>query len=244
MIKYMGSKARHGKEILDAILDDLDCIKTDISIAYDWVEPFVGGGNMIEKTIGVFKNRIGFEINGHVVELLKATRDGWQPPINISEEEYLRCRAIKNSTPDKHIGFVGIAASYAGRWFEGYARGKNKNGTRRNYVEESSKQLIKSARLIAGCEFYQSDYRDINILSPSIIYCDPPYSGAKQYGKQFNKDEFVSWAIQKKNDGHKVYVSEYEMPNNFTPIWEKQCPSSLTKNKGAKTAVERLFVLK
>ena len=240
MIRYMGSKLRHGDEILSSILRDLMASGFK---GNTWIEPFVGGGNMIEKTIGVFKNRVGYDINGHLVELLKAIRDGWCPPTTVDEDEYKRCRGLKNESPDKYVGFVGIAASYAGRWFGGYARGKTKNGTQRNFVDESARQLAKSAKLIAGCEFFQSDYKQIEISSPSVIYCDPPYGGTTQYGKQFNKDEFVSWAIQKKCEGHKVYISEYSMPNNFVQIWEKECPSSLTKNRGAKTATEKLFTI-
>ena len=39
-MKYMGSKARHGKEILDAIMEHLPYPNS----RYNWVEPFVGGG--------------------------------------------------------------------------------------------------------------------------------------------------------------------------------------------------------
>ena len=52
-MKYMGSKARHAKEILPIILSTR---KED-----QWyVEPFVGGANVIDKVDG---KRIGADIN-------------------------------------------------------------------------------------------------------------------------------------------------------------------------------------
>ena len=52
-VKYMGSKSRHAKDILPIILKYR---KKD-----QWyVEPFVGGGNMIDKVNG---NRMGADYN-------------------------------------------------------------------------------------------------------------------------------------------------------------------------------------
>lgn len=48
-MKYMGSKARHAKELLPIILKDR-------KPGQWYVEPFVGGANMIDKVDG---NRIG-----------------------------------------------------------------------------------------------------------------------------------------------------------------------------------------
>lgn len=51
-MKYMGSKARHAKELLPIILAN----RTE---GQWYVEPFVGGANMIDKVNG---NRIGADI--------------------------------------------------------------------------------------------------------------------------------------------------------------------------------------
>lgn len=61
-MKYMGSKARIAKHILPIILKDR---KED-----QWyVEPFVGGANMIDKVDG---NRIGSDLNKPLVACLDA----------------------------------------------------------------------------------------------------------------------------------------------------------------------------
>ncbi len=69
-MKYMGSKNRHAKELLPIILKDRQ--------PGQWyVEPFVGGANMIDKVDG---NRIGADSNEYVAALWKAISDGWVAP--------------------------------------------------------------------------------------------------------------------------------------------------------------------
>jgi DNA adenine methylase len=46
-----------------------------------------------------------------------------------------------------------------------------------------------------------------------------------------------------KEAGHTVFVSEYNMPDDFTCIWSKEQVSSLTRDTGSKTAIEKLFTL-
>ena len=37
-----------------------------------------------------------------------------------------------------------------------------------------------------------------------------------------------------KDCGHKIFVSEYSMPDDFKCVWQKEIVSSLTKNNGSK----------
>jgi site-specific DNA-adenine methylase len=64
-------------------------------------------------------------------------------------------------------------------------------------------------------ELYDSLPADI--LSKSIIYCDPPYEDTKQYqvGKSFNYDEFWNWF---RTCPYAVYVSSYKAPEDIEPI--------------------------
>jgi hypothetical protein len=41
----------------------------------------------------------------------------------------------------------------------------------------------------------------------------------------------------------RVFVSEYQAPDGWREIWAKSTTSSLTKETGAKTIVEALFVI-
>ena len=41
--------------------------------------------------------------------------------------------------------------------------------------------------------------------------------------------------------GHKVFISEYNAPEDFECLWQMEVNSSLTKNTGSKKATEKLF---
>ncbi|CAH9012928.1 putative DNA adenine methylase [Vibrio phage 141O35-1] len=68
---YMGSKARHAKEILAVIAPYR-------KEGQAWVEPFVGGANMIDKVEAPL--RIGGDFNEYVIALYHALQSGWVPP--------------------------------------------------------------------------------------------------------------------------------------------------------------------
>lgn len=73
---YMGSKNRIAKHILPIMLKEMQ------DKGYTtWVEPFVGGGNMIDKVPDCYK-RIGYDLNGHVIQAMIDIRD---QPNNLPE---------------------------------------------------------------------------------------------------------------------------------------------------------------
>lgn len=45
------------------------------------------------------------------------------------------------------------------------------------------------------------------------------------------------------NKGHKVYVSEYNMPSDFKCVWEKEHKVQINKDSNNQVAVERLYTL-
>lgn len=230
-MKYMGSKARHAKEILPIILADR---KPD-----QWyVEPFVGGANMIDKVSG---NRIGADKNFFLIELLKSVRDGWVPPSDVSEEDYAKA---KFSDDAKYKAFVGFCVSYSGKWFGGYARGNDGNGSPRNYADEQKRHLLKQSKGLIGVDFRCVEFDNLLIPNGSIIYCDPPYAGTTKYATgAFDHSYFWAWCESKSNEGHNVFVSEYAAPEGWKCVWEKTVNNTLTKDTGSKQGVERLFTI-
>lgn len=64
--------------------------------------------------------------------------------------------------------------------------------------------------------------------------CDPPYSGFTKYKDKFNHDDFWQWCRDKVKEEHKVFISEYNAPDDFRCIWRKEIVSSLTKDTGAR----------
>lgn len=242
----MGSKARHADDILRAIRADLGGNFLDTSY-YNWVEPFVGGANMIASVSSIlFPLRIGNDINPFVIAMFNQIKKGWTPPDNVTEEEYkgLMMDSKIQNFPEEHmamIGFAGIGCSYSGKWFGGYARGNTKDGKPRNYAKESKNNLMKQKPYIQGVIFMSGNYEDMDIPPRSIIYCDPPYDNTTQYSNPFAGGKFWDWCNEMWERGHRVYVSEYNAPEGWLAIWEKQVNSSLTKETGSKKATEKLF---
>lgn len=231
-MKYMGSKNRIAKEILPIILKDR-------REGQYYIEPFVGGANMIDKVIG---NRIGADSNKYLIQALTTIRDNVTdiPKNNVefTEKDYSLLRKNDNY---KYKGYAGFAFSYGGKWLGGWCRdGLNK----RDYVEESYKNALKQSPNLQDVEFIHSNYLYLDIPDNSIIYCDPPYKGTTEYKDKFDYETFYGWCEIMVELGHKVFISEYNMPEDFICVWSKKVNSSLTKDTGGKQAIEKLFVHK
>lgn len=228
----MGSKNRHAKEILPIILKDR-------KLNQYYVEPFCGGCNMIDKVPGG-GYRIANDQHYYLIEMWKAIQSGWVPPENISEEEYNDIKLNKCNYSNYLIGYVGFNLSYGAMWFSSYR--KDSVG-KRNYSKESFRAIIKQIPLIKDVVFNFGDYLDLEIPCGSIIYCDPPYKNTASYKNvgAFDHDTFWEYTrfMSKRNS---VFVSEYNAPDDFISVWQKEVNSSLTKETGSKKAIEKLFV--
>ena len=201
-----------------------------------WVEPFVGGANMIDKVDG---ERIGADLNKYLIEALFSIRDHINdiPKSNkdFTEDDYKKLRE-----DDRYIfkGYAGFAFSYGGKWLGGWRRDKE---NKRDYVSESFRNAIKQSPKLQGVNFVNSNYNDLEIPPNSLIYCDPPYEGTTKYKDDFNHNEFWDWCREKAKEDHQVFVSEYNAPDDFQCVWEMEVNSSLTKDTGSKKATEKLF---
>lgn len=141
-MKYMGSKARHAKELLPIILKDHT---PDMW----YVEPFVGGANMIDKVpVDVAPKRLGCDVHEYLIALWQAVSKGWTAPSNFTEEQYNEIRKNKDDYPKELVGYVGFALSYSGKWFGGWCRD---GAGKRDYVTESFKNAEKTIPQSSGC---------------------------------------------------------------------------------------------
>ena len=236
-MKYMGSKNRIAKHILPIMLKN----RKD---GQYWVEPFVGGANMIDKVTG---NRIGADFNPYLIEALRLIRDNPKSiPEVITESEYKAAQSEKPLTGI--VGFIGFAMSFGGKWFGGYRR--DKAGTQgcvenmKTQTRRSRDNAIKQSALIKGVELVHSSYTELEIPPNSIIYCDPPYEGTTGYKDKFNHTEFWEWCRDKAKEGHIVFVSEYNAPDDFECIWQQELNVSVAKDGKHKRATEKLFTIK
>lgn len=232
-MKYMGSKARIAKYLLPIILRDR-------KPSQYYVEPFVGGANMIDKVDGL---RIGADSNKSLISALELIRDNpWFLPkdnTETNEADYKKIKIIGDTATGLH-GYYGFALSYGGKWFGGWCRD---SAGKRDYVKEAYNNAIKQSPKLSGVNFINSSYIDLDIPDNSIIYCDPPYKKTTKYKKgDFDHEQFFMWCEDRAREGHSVFISEYSAPKDFICIWEKEIVSSLTKNTGAKKGTEKLFV--
>lgn len=240
-MKYMGSKARIAKHILPIILKDR---KPDQL----YVEPFVGGANLIDKVSG---RRVGIDNNKLVIDLLKGLQDGWTPKESYTKEDYLKAQRGENPCPIE-TGYISINCSYSGKVWGRYAGKSNTAQGLRDYTNEAYKNVIKQTPNLAGIGFYCGNYDEFYIEDNSLIYCDIPYkntySEIEGYGKlSFDHGAFWQWCRDMKAKGHTVFVSEYSAPDDFECVWQKEVKSSLSANGdvgGSKKSIEKLFTLK
>jgi DNA adenine methylase len=222
----MGSKNRIAKHLLPIMLENRN--------GRTWVEPFVGGANMIDKADG---KRIGSDTHKHLIALHKALQNGWIPPTDVSKEMYHEVKNNQDRYTNELIGFVGFLCSFGGKWWGGYAA--NSKGD--HYAERGSRVLTKQAKKLKGITFKNQDYQDLEIPENSLIYCDPPYEGTTKYKDDFNHAEFWEWCRQKTKEGHQVFISEYNAPEDFKCVKEIQHKTILDKNSNYKR-IEKLFV--
>jgi len=222
----MGSKNRIAKHLLPIMLAERRPEQC-------WVEPFVGGANMIDKVGG---NRIGNDSHEFLIALLVALRDGYTPPTDISKELYYVIKSKPQDYPKELVGFVGFLCSFGGKWWGGYA--SNKKGD--NYADRGSRVLTKQSKNFRGVSFRCGNYLDMEIPPNSLIYCDPPYANTCKYKDDFNHDVFWDWCRTKTKSGHTVFISEYSAPNDFVCVKEIQHKTILDKNSQY-PRIEKLF---
>ena len=231
-MKYMGSKRRIAKYILPIILKGRKNNQW-------YVEPLCGGCNSLDK---VNNPRLANDSNKYLISFLKELQIQipFSPP-PIDELEYKNIQNNKDKYPNWLVGYVGFNLSFGGKFFGGYRR--DSIGIR-NYENEAIRNIRKQQLSLQGIDFRCENYLNLKIPDNSIIYCDPPYKGTTQYNEKFNYEAYYKWCIEQKNKGHSVFMSEYEMPDNFTCIWEMDISSNLDVNTKNRRKIEKLFIVK
>ena len=239
-MKYVGSKNRLAKELVPIIQLHI----TDDTKGY--LEPFVGGANMIDKI--ECDNKFGCDIHEELIELLKYVQDTNNIlPKTITEEEYNKVRLNKDKYEKWYVGFVGFCATFGAKYFGGYARGfKEDKITPRDIPAESIRNIEKQRKNLQNIKFKCCSYDEINKnIKDFVIYCDPPYKGTLKYTTDFDYDKFYKWC-KEMSKNNIVLISEYWMPEEFECIWEKKTTVRIDSNKKSKDKkmerTEKLFI--
>lgn len=234
---YMGSKRSIAKDIVPIIQSYI----TEDTKGY--IEPFVGGCNIIDKI--KCDNRLGYDIHKQLIALFKKLQSNMDEiPNEISFEEYQKVKDNKEQYEDWYLGLVGFLGSFGARYFEGYARHNKYDNTER-IQRGSIKNFKKQYEGLKNVNFECKDFREIKNIQNYVIYCDPPYKNTKKYSKteKFPYEEFYDWCREMSKDNI-VLISEYNMPEDFKCIWQKESKVNFDSNrKNSDKRVEKLFIL-
>jgi DNA adenine methylase len=232
-MKYLGSKRKFKKYILPLLIDE--CYKKNI---YIWVEPFVGGANLIEDVPDDFI-KIGTDLNPHTISALIGIRDYANIlPTSISEVEY---KKLIGKIPDPVTSWIRFVAAFASKFEDSYAKSKNSN--EETYLTRGKKNALKQCEKIKNVKFYTCDYSSHSNLKNCLIYCDPPYKNTTKYNKnKFDYDKFWHWC-REMSLNNSVFISELEAPNDFKCIWETITASNFSSSRKTlhKQRIEKLF---
>lgn len=195
------------------------------------------------------KNKLANDINPYSIAFLqKIQKDGcgWLPKNNkeFTENKYNYVKAHKEEFDNAFLGFIGFSVSFGGKWFGGWSRGFNSKNCERDYVNEAYKNAMYQAEMIKDVTFICSSYEQVKIPENAVIYCDIPYKETTKYKTDsFDYEKFYNWCKVKSKEGHKIFISEYSMPDDFICVWEKEINVTVAKDCNNKKAREKLFTL-
>lgn len=246
-MKYMGNKAKIVNDILPIMLKNYN--------GKTFVDAFCGSCAIIQDVPSDFL-RIANDKNKYLVAMWKSLTCGvgidfFPKTINKDLYDVARdCFHGRNITyEDDIVGWIGYMASFNGRFFSGGYSGHNvvnKTGKSRDYITENINNVRKQIEThnFENISWFSLDYYNIPLPKHSLIYCDIPYKDTKQYeySKDFDYDMFYDWCRAMKEDGHTIFISEYQMPSDFKCVWEKEVTNAMNPTI-TKKPIEKLFTL-
>lgn len=232
---YMGSKnriAKHIVPIIQSYIDSSGCTK--------YLEPMVGGGNVIDKI--KCETKTGSDIDNYVIAALNGLQKGLKPPKEVTREFYYEVKNNKDKFTDFIVGYIGYELSFGGKWFGGYRKLDYQKHSGDIY---SYKSCVNQAARLKDIKFQCCSFLDYLALKGYVIYCDPPYRGTTKYKTdEFPYESFYDWCRDMSKDNI-VLVSEYSMPADFRRIWEKEIKITFDSNRESDSReirTEKLFL--
>ena len=244
-MKYQGNKTKIVEEILPIMLSSYK--------GKHFVDAFCGSCAVIQNVPTTY-TRIANDKNKYLIAMWRSLSVGKNDfPLIIEKPLYDDARDCfhgrNNNFEDDTVGWIGYMASFNGRFFSGGYSGHNvvgKNGKSRDYITENINNINKQLQNhnFSNITWFNTDYNKIPIPDNSLIYCDIPYKDTKQYefSKDFDYENFYNWCRTMKNNGHTIFISECQMPDDFKCVWEKEVTNAMNPTI-TKKPIERLFTL-
>lgn len=199
-----------------------------------YLEPFVGGANMISEIN--WDKKIGADINAPLINLLIHFRDNDVKYFNVSKEQYdFWKQKFKNGEKDWVVGYVGFLTTYLSKFFGSYDDRESKRlNLFKNLYKQSRSDNFKNIK------FINASFEKLKI-SNSLIYLDPPYQNTTKYTYTNKLDYDLLWqkCWEWSQDDNIILLSELEAPEFFTCIFEKPIKYVLGGNVCEK--IEKLF---
>ena len=176
-MKYVGSKNRLSKDLAPIIQSYIT------SETKGYLEPFVGGANMIDKI--KHENKSGSDIHKQLIALLNYAKDlSNEFPVTITEEQYNNVRDNKDEFDDWYVGLIGFCGTFGAKYFGGYARGfKADKVTPRDIPSEGIRNLEKQRKNLQEIKFIHKSWLELpkDKINNYVIYWDIPYRGTLTY---------------------------------------------------------------
>lgn len=231
---YQGSKNKLSKHLAPII-------QSYLKEGMSYVEPFVGGANMIDKI--VWDKKYGYDINPCLINLLKHFQTTDQEFVNIDRHQWSIYKSFfKSGIYNWRVGYAGFIASFCGKFFDGY--GERDIAPERSLIRERYNNLYKQSQneQFKNIIFDNKSFNELYIYN-SVIYLDPPYKGTRQYNgiKKFNHDELWLKCEEWSKNGNIILLSENDAPSFFSCIWEQDYKYMLGTGK-ATNRIEKLFI--
>jgi len=254
MTHYMGSKQRHAKDIV-AI--------TTANIRPDqvYVEPFVGGGNVICQ-VPQGAGRIANDKNYAMVSLLHALGNlGWTPPETMTKSEWQLIMKKENDLAIMPVleqalfAFAATGPTFGSMWAGAWAKDDDDKpkGTRYRQARDAA---LEDAPGLRGIKFHGGSFDAFAFPDRSLIYCDPPYVNTTEYegskvtikvGESLGKNNWRAAKFWKWCDmlvdarGCDVFVSEYRGPaagDVYGKIWTQELTTKYSAQQAAHRALQ------
>lgn len=115
----------------------------------------------------------------------------------------------------------------------------------KNYIKHNPRlQSLERLERLERLEISNLSYDEIEIKPNSIIYCDIPYFNTNSYGKKnINTFDYESFYVWCKKQTELLFISSYEMPDDFISVAEFSHRSTLNDKKNNKV-LEKVFIPK
>lgn len=187
-----------------------------------YIEPFVGGANIIDKVVA--SKKYGYDKNKYIIAFLNYIKSGGKIPENISIEQYLDCKAHYKANDTEYTdwftGAVAILADVRGKFFDKHSRtsGIIDEEKYNKHYKEAVKEITEQSKFIHDINFINAEYKDIQAEN-SLIYCEIPDNIRTE---RFDTVDFWITVSKWNKSNNIVLIRSESAPDEYDVIWENE----------------------